>query len=116
MTYLTRGPGRMLGIGSKGQASGEQTPFCPLIVSATGGEGKSHLTRGPGLLGIGSKGHVSKESTPFRSLTANALGGDSMSPFIVSASRTHRMQFLMKPHAHGRISDSRFQTTPQATS
>jgi len=41
MTYLTRGPGSMPGIGSKGRASREPTPFRLLTVKATGGEGMS---------------------------------------------------------------------------
>ncbi len=43
MTYLTRGPS-LLGIGSKGHASGEPTPYCVQIVDATGGDSMSPLT------------------------------------------------------------------------
>jgi hypothetical protein len=96
MSHLTRGPGRMPGIGSKAHASREPTPFCSLIASAAGGDGVIYLTRGPSLLGIGSKGQPSGEPTPFSVQIVNASGGDSMSSLATTTPTIPDFQTLLQ--------------------
>lgn len=91
MTYLTRGPGGTPGIGSKGHASREPTPFSALIVDPTGGDSMTHLTRGPGgTPGIGSKAHASREPTPVGCAHQYRSGGDSMSQLASLTTEFHQ--------------------------
>jgi hypothetical protein len=66
MTYLTRGPGGTTGIGSKGHASKESTPFSAQIVDASGGDSMTYLTRGPSFAGDRQKANASSEPTPVK--------------------------------------------------
>ena len=70
MTYLTRGPGRMPGIGSKGHASNEPTPVGCASQYRYGGEGMTYLTRGPGR---------GKTASPF-AITATASSLSTTTP------------------------------------
>ena len=81
MTYLTRGPVGTTGIGSKGHGGKAPTPVVYPYQDIAGGEGMSHLTRGPSKAGDRQQANASTEPTPVRAQIVDATGGDGMSRF-----------------------------------